>query len=200
MIGSPQAVTLDLDLDVGAVLVEFEDNPALLYRVDLETTRDVVERDGDPEVTYAAQTISLDYSVAAVNVTLGSGTVYRMDVQTTTGSINLQLANNAQIGNIKLQTTTGAIWFVVTDEVIIPQSTIVDLDTSTGAIDMIIELPKEVGGVFTATTNVGSVDINPSLWQSIGTAHYETPNYRSADTIVTIQADTNVGSIEAVLI
>jgi hypothetical protein len=200
LIDNAQIVTLDLDLDVGTVLVEFEDNPSLLYRMDLETTEDVVERDGDPTVTYTTQTIALDYSVAAINVTLGSGTVYFMDVQTATGSINLQLTNNAQIGNINIQTNTGAIWLMMTDEVIIPQSMIVDLDTTTGAIEAIIELPNEVGGVFTATTNIGSVDINTSMWQSIGTAHYETPNYRSADTLVTIQADTNVGSIDAILI
>ncbi len=199
LISAPEMVTLDLDISVGSIHIDFENNPSLLYRIDLETEKNVVQRDGDPLVTYTANTITLDYSVVGVNVTLGSGTTYIIDAQTKTGSIELRIDGNGQIGIVKLQTSTGSIDLVVKDTVIIHESVIFDLDTSTGSIDASVDLPEEVGGVFSAATNIGSIDITAPSWKPVGTAHYETPNYRTADIIVTIQADTNVGSIDVVL-
>ncbi len=195
----PSTVTLNIDLDVGAVSVVFTDDATLVYDIEIIVPNATIELHGDPVVTYAADTIGLDYEVGGVNVTLGSGTTYVMDVDVITGAISVVLTANADVGDISLDTTTGAISLAMTSTVTLTGNVTFDLGTVTGGIEVVVALPSGVGGSFTGTTVTGGVDVTPTGWDEVSTDHYETSDYDTASQTLTIITSVVTGVIGAVL-
>ncbi len=195
----PTTVTLDLDIDVGAISVVFDDNSTLLYQIDIEVPNSALDDQGDPTVTYTTNTIGVDYEVAQVNVTLGNSTSYVIDIDITTGAISIVIDENAIVGDIDLTTATGAISLSITDAATLTGSPTFDLDTTTGGINLIVDLQSGIGGSFIGATTVGDVDVTPSGWTEISTGNYETSDYDTASQTLAITANIATGSISAIL-
>ncbi|MFW9850082.1 MAG: hypothetical protein ACFFF4_13170 [Candidatus Thorarchaeota archaeon] len=196
----PATVTLDIDVSAGAIMVVFEDDPNLLYNFSIWVPNNTLTEYGDPEVTYASDTIGLNYSAAGVNVTLGTGTTYVLDIGTATGAVSIVLENNASIGNINVDVTTGAISLIVTDDINISGNLSFDLTTTTGAIDAVVNLPTGVEGQFRGSTSIGAVDINGvGDWNEITDSHYQTSGFTSATNSINIVANTTTGAVDATL-
>jgi len=192
-------VELDLDLSVGGVRITFENDSNLLYRIDMEVPNNTIAEHGDPVVTFSSNTITLDYPVAEVNVTLGAGVNYTLDVTISTGAIDLELTLGAHIGDVALNTSVGAISLVMTDDVVVNGDVEFNLLTGVGAINVVADLPTDVGGSFDATTSIGSIEVVAPGWTETTSDHYETDDYDTASSTVTITAITNTGTISAIL-
>ncbi len=193
-------VELDLDLSVGGVKITFENDSNLLYRIDMAVPNTTITEHGNPVVTFSSNTITLNYPVAGVNVTLGSGVNYTLDVKTSTGAIDLELTAGAHIGDVALNTSVGAISLTITDDVVINGDVDFNLHSGVGSINVVADLPADAGGSFDATTSVGSIEVVAPGWTESPTNHYETDDYDTASNTVTITAITSTGSINATLI
>ncbi|MDF1539453.1 MAG: hypothetical protein P1Q69_11185 [Candidatus Thorarchaeota archaeon] len=195
----PATVTLNVDIDVGGLQVLFVDDADLVYEISIWVPNATLEEHGDPTVGYASDTITIDYPVAGVNVTLGSGTTYVMGLATTTGGVEVILSSPANVGDIDIHVTTGGIHFVMTSAVNITGDVDFSFRTTTGGIDVDASIPINVGGSFAGTVTTGSVDVTPVGWTLISQNHYETSNYATASNSITIVASTTTGGIEATL-
>ena len=195
----PATVTLDVDISTGGIQVIFVDDAALLYDISMWVPNNTLTQYGDPEVTYASDTITLDYPTAGVNITLGTGTTYLLDLTTSTGAVSLVLANNASIGNINVDVSTGAISLVVEDDIRVSGNLVFDLDTSTGAISAVVDLPTGIEGSFLGSTTTGTVDITGVGWNEISEPLYETPGFSGATNSIRILASTSTGVVSATL-
>ncbi|TFF67222.1 hypothetical protein EU520_01570 [Candidatus Thorarchaeota archaeon] len=195
----PTVVTLDLDIDAGAVSISFENDSSLLYRIVAEAPNQTVQQQGEPVVTYESDTIGLDYQAVGVNITLGTGCAYTMQLDIGTGAISLVLNETASIGDISLKTSTGAISLILASDVQLYQSPEFVLETGIGAISAVIDLPGGAGGRFTGSSGLGSVDVNATGWDNIEGNTYETANFTTASQTLTITASTGTGSLSAVL-
>ena len=191
-------VTLDIDLTTGGVSITFVDNATLLYEIDMEVNNSTLERDGDPSVTFAGNTIGLSYTTAGVNVTLGSGVNYTLDIDTTTGGIDVELVDGAHVGDVTLTAETGGISLVMTDDVVLIGNATFDLDATTGSVNVVVDLPSGIGGSVEVAVGVGGVDITASGWIQITSNHYETADYDTASQTLTVVIETTTGGVTAV--
>jgi hypothetical protein len=192
-----ETVTLDLNLGAGGILIVFTDNESLLYEIDLEVQNTTLETDGDPTVTFASNTISLDYTAAGVNVTLGSGVNYTINVDVAAGGVSVVLDENAHVGDISIVASTGGIALVMTDDTVLMGNATFDLETTTGGIDITVDYPTGVGGSIECAVTVGGIDITAPGWTQITANHYETSDYDTAAQTLTILAQTTTGGIDA---
>jgi hypothetical protein len=190
-------VTLDVNLGAGGVVIRFEENTTLLYRMTVEVQNSTLETHGAPVVVLASNVIGLNYTAAGVNLTLGTGVNYTIDVTTSAGAVSITLDHGTHIGNMSMTTTAGAISVIMGDDVQILGDSIFDLETSAGAISVYLDLPVGVGGSFEASTTVGPVTVTQVGWNQITTRHYETDNYDTAETTLTIVAQAATGAISA---
>ncbi len=190
-------VNLDVDVTTGSVNIDFEDNATLLYRIDVGVSNRTVQQTSAPTATFSVNTITLDYSVLAANITLGSGVNYTLDVTTGTGSIDCDVIQGAHISDITLTTSTGAIDFFMGSGVILAGSPDFNLETTTGDIDQNIVLPSGIGGSIEADARTGSTDIDAPGWTQITSDHYESTDYDTASQTVTVVIQTDTGSVEA---
>jgi predicted membrane protein len=134
-----------------------------------------------------------------VNITLGSGVNYTIDVAVTTGAISAVMGAGAHVGDVSLDTTTGAIDIISTDDVVLLGNATFDLSTTTGGIDIIVDYPSGVGGSISCAVNIGSVDITATGWTMITSNHYESSDYNTASQTLTITAGTTTGGIDALV-
>lgn len=192
-------VDLDIDIGVGSINLEFEDNASLLYRIHMDVPNRTHQQHGDPTVTFTSNDLVLNYEVAGVNITLGSALNYTLDLYSGTGSIAAALKNGTHVGNIALRTGTGSVALASTSDVDLVGSPDWSLQTSTGSIDVILTLPQGVEGSFEASTGTGSVDILAPGWSAVTPSHYETSGYDTASKKLTITAVTGTGSVDAIL-
>ncbi len=190
-------VTLDIDLDTGGVAITFVDNSTLLYDFNIEVQNTTLERDGAPAVTFTSNTIRLDYTGAGVNITLGSGVNYTIDINVTTGGIDLELLDGAHVGNMALTTITGGINLAMTDDVLLLGNVTFDLDATTGAVNVVVDVPSGVGGSVECAVGVGGVDITAPGWTQITSNHYESSDYDTASQTLTVIIETTTGGITA---
>ena len=195
----PASVDLDIDIDVGGVSVIFIDDPTLLYRIDMIVPNRTIELYGAPSVTYIANTITLDYQVAGVNITLGNATCYAVDLDTITGGIHASLNESACVSDIDLNVVTGGISLVMTDDVTLVGNVTFSIRTVTGGVLVIADLPTGVGGSFEGSTTTGSTDVTAPGWTEITPSHYETSDYDTASQTVTITTIVTTGGISAIL-
>lgn len=191
-------VTLDIDLTTGGVSITFVDNATLLYDIDVEVQNTTLETEGEPAVTFVGNVIGLDYPTAGVNLTLGSGVNYTIDVNVTTGALDLELLDGAHIGDVSLTTQTGLISLQMTEDVVLLGNATFELDTTTGGIDVLVDLPTGVGGSVEGATGLGSVDITAAGWTEITSNHYETSDYDTAAQTLTVLLETGTGGIDAI--
>ena len=192
-------VTLDIDLDAGGVSITFVDNATLLYDIDIEVDNTTLANDGEPTVTFAANTIGLDYTAGGVNITLGSGVNYTLDIVAAAGGVSVVLGDGAHVEDVTVQLTAGGISLVMTDDVYLLGSPTFSLDTTTGGISIIADIPTGIGGSIECTTGLGGVDITAPGWTEITSSHYETSDYSTASQSLTIIAETTTGGINAVV-
>lgn len=192
-----ETVTLDIDITTGGVAIMFVDNESLLYKIDIEVLNTTLETEGDPTVTFLSNTIGLTYPTAGVNLTLGSGVNYTLDIDVTTGAIAVVLDLGAHVGDISLDTTTGGIFLSMTDNVVLQGNATFDLAATTGVIDINVDLPTGIGGSIECAVGTGDVDITTTGWTEITSNHYETSDYDTASQTLTIIAQTTTGSVDA---
>ncbi|MHA2395813.1 MAG: hypothetical protein ACXAC0_03850 [Candidatus Thorarchaeota archaeon] len=190
-------VTLDIDLTTGGVAITFVDNASLLYDIDIEVQNTTLEKDGDPTVTFTSNTIGLVYTAAGVNITLGSGVNYTLDIDTTTGGIAVELVDGAHVGDVSLTAETGGISLAMTDDVVLLGNATFDLDATTGGITVVVDLPTGVGGSVEAAVGLGGVDITATGWTQITSNHYESSDYDTASQTLTVVIETTTGGVSA---
>lgn len=136
-----------------------------------------------------------------------------------TGSVSAALGPGSQLGRLSMQTSTGSVTLSLDEATLFAYSDI-DLETTTGGIDLSIDLPSgptatiplraqtvtggveaqltlgpDVGAQGTATTSVGSVDILEGKYIRSG-GSFETPNLSVATTILALTLQTTTGSID----
>lgn len=192
-------VTLDIDLDAGGVAVTFVDNASLLYDIDIEVDNTTLANDGEPTVTFVSNTIGLDYSAAGVNITLGSGVNYTLDIVANAGGASIALGDGAHVGDITVQVDAGGISFAMSDAVVLIGSPTFDFEATAGGISIVADLPSGVGGSIECASMSGGVDITAVGWTEITSNHYETTDYSTAPQSLTIIAEATAGGISAVL-
>ena len=197
---SSDTVELVVDVGTGSIDIEFENNATLLYRIDVTTTNNSVELYGEPTVVSTYGDIRYYYETGSASITLGSGVNYTFDVVTGTGSIDINLGLGAHVGNISLETSTGAIDFVMSSSAVLIGNVDVDLQTSTGSTDIAVTLPANIGVSFEASTSTGSVSVSALGWTQITPNHYETSDYDTASQTMTFIAITGTGSVTAVFL
>jgi hypothetical protein len=193
-----ETVTLDVDISTGGINVIFIDNASLLYDIAIRVQNTTLEHDGAPTVTFLSNTIGLDYTTASVNITLGSGVNYTLNLHTTTGGVALNLAEGAHVGDVTISVTTGGIALDMTNDAILMGNSTFDLHTTTGGISIDVDLPAGVGGSIECAVTTGSVDISATGWTQITSNHYETTDYDTASQTLTVIAETTTGGIDAV--
>ncbi len=194
-----ETVTLDIDIATGGIAILFVDNESLLYKIDVEVQNTTLETEGNPTVTFASNTIGLTYPAAGVNITLGSGVNYTIDVDVNTGAIAVVLGPGAHVGDVSLDTTTDAISIIMTDDVVLLGNATFNLAATTGGIDILVDYPTGIGGSVECSVVTGSVDITAIGWTEITANHYETSDYDTASQTLTIIAQTTTGSIAAIM-
>ncbi|MGY5875358.1 MAG: hypothetical protein RTU30_06410 [Candidatus Thorarchaeota archaeon] len=194
-------VTLDVDLSIGSVNVEFDDNATLLYNIDFEMNNQSYQQYGEPTVTFSAttNTITLSHEVGSANITLGSGLNYALEVTTSTGSQVVVLGADAHVRGIRLNAGTGSLSLTLINDATIVASPTFDLETSTGSITVVAVLPDNIDGDFEGAVGTGSVSITAPTWNMITSNHYRTDDYATASQTIDIVAQTSTGSINAVL-
>ncbi|MBY8997907.1 MAG: hypothetical protein KGD60_09255 [Candidatus Thorarchaeota archaeon] len=191
-------VTLDIDLDVGGVSITFVDNASLLYDIEIVVQNTTLDTDGDPTVTFTSNTIGLVYTAAGVNITLGSGVNYTLDIDTTTGGISVALVDGAHVGDVSLTTEIGGITLAMTDDVVLLGNATFDLDSTTGGVSVVVDVPTGIGGSVEAAVGTGGVDITATGWTEITSNHYETSDYDTASQTLTVIIETTTGGITAI--
>lgn len=191
-------VTLDIHLSAGGVSITFVDNATLLYDVEIEVQDNVLDIEGNPSVTFTSNTIGLDYTAAGVNVTLGSGLNYTMNIHVATGGIDVEMVDGAHVGDVALSTETGGISLVMTDAVVLLGNATFDLEATTGSVSVIVDVPAGIGGSVECATGIGGVDITAVGWTEITSNHYETSNYNTASQTLTVVIETSTGGITAI--
>ena len=194
-----ETVTLDIDIATGGVGIVFVDDDSILYQIDIEVLNTTLATDGDPTVTFTSNTIKLDYTTAGVNITLGSGVNYTINVDVTTGGIAVILGVGAHVGDVTLDTITGGISLIMTDDVVLLGNPTFDLSATTGGISIIVDFPTDVGGNIECAVVTGVVDITATGWTMVTANHYETSDYDTASQTLTIIAQTTTGGIDAIV-
>ncbi len=192
-------VILDIDLAAGGVSITFVDNATLLYDINVEVNANTLATDGDPTVTFTSNTIGLDYSAGGVNITLGSGMNYTIDIVADAGGIDIALGPGAHVGNVTVLVTAGGITFVMTDDVALYGNATFDFESTVGGITIVVDIPTGIGGSIECATGLGSVDITAVGWAEITSSHYETADYGTASQSLTILAETTTGGINAIV-
>lgn len=192
-------VTLDVDVNSGGVVITFVDNASLLYDFDVAVSNRTLNHDGPPSVTFAGNVISFDYAAAEVNITLGSGVNYTMDIKVTNGGLNLVFLEGAHLADVNTTVTNGGFSLIMTDGVVLVGSPIFDLGVNIGSVTLIVDLPVGVGGSVEFASAFGSVDITAPGWTEITSNHYETSDYDTALQSLTIIAEVGTGGITATL-
>jgi hypothetical protein len=192
-------VTLDVDLDSGGVSIQFVDNASLLYDFDIEALNRTVDQYGPPAVSFAGNKIIFDYAGGEVNITLGSGVNYTMDVHVQSGGLALELGAGAHIGDVNATATSGGLALVVTDDVVLLGSPDFYLNAVSGAMTLVIDLPTGVGGSVECAVTSGTVSITAPSWNEITSNHYETSDYDTALQTLTIIAEVTSGAFVATL-
>jgi hypothetical protein len=193
-----ETVTLDVDLTAGGINVIFIDNATLLYDIAIRVQNTTLEQDGAPAVTFVSNTIGLEYTAAGVNITLGSGVNYTLNIRTTTGGAAIELSDGAHVGDVTISIATGGILLNMTDDVMLMGSPTFNLTTTTGGISIDIALPTGIGASMDGTVQTGTVDITAAGWIMVEQNHYKTTDYDTALQTLTVIAGTTTGGIDAV--
>jgi hypothetical protein len=194
----PASVTLDVNLPAGAIEIAFTDDATLLYDIHMEVSRQILDQYGDPTVTFSANEIDLTYAAGSVIIFLGSGTNYTFDIHSSAASVSVIAGANACIGNVTIGASAGSIDFQMTSDVRIYGNITILLETPAGSIDVDVTLPSGFGGSFDGAADVGSVTVTSSgSWFQMSGNNYETTDFATADSTVTITAGTTAGSITA---
>jgi len=191
-------VTLDIDLEAGGVFITFVDNATLLYEFDIEVQNSTLQSDGEPLVTFSSNTIGLDYTGAGVNITLGSGVNYTLDVNANAGGIDVDLVDGAHVGDVSLTAAAGGISLVMTDDTVLVGNVTFDIEATLGGVSVIADLPTGIGGSVECATGAGGTDITAAGWTQITPNHYETSDYDTASQTLTVLIQTTAGGISAI--
>ncbi len=195
----PDAITLDINVNVGDVNVIFEDNATLTYAISILVPNASLRDNGNPTVSWSSNTIAVGYPVCSINITLGTSATYQMFFTIDTGELTINLSDSAKVGNIEATMTTGSIKVLMSEDVSVQGDIVFTLTVATGSITMVIDLPSDVGGRFAGSTTTGTVDVTQLGWNELGSNTYETSNYNSAADTVTINASVDTGSVQATL-
>ena len=194
-----ETVTLDVNVAAGSFSVVFVDNESLLYEIEMQVQNSTLATEGVPTVSFISNTIAVEYPSAGMNITLGSGVNYTLNIHTQSGSVSVVFSAGAHIGDVTASVTSGSINIVMTDDTVLLGSPTFDLETSTGGISIIAGLPSGVGGSIDCDTSLGSISVTAPGWTETFSDHYETTDYDTASQTLTIVAETSLGSISAVL-
>lgn len=194
-----ETVTFDVNVAAGSISIVFVDNESLLYEIQMEVQNSTLATEGAPTVSFAGNTIGVEYPSMGINITLGSGVNYSINVHTQSGSASIVLSHGAHVGNVTAAVTSGSINIVLADDTVLLGSPTYYLQTTTGSVSILADLPSGVGGSIECASSFGSVSITTAGWTKITSNHYETSDYDTAFQTLTIIAETNLGSVSAIL-
>jgi predicted membrane protein len=189
-------VTLDVGLTGGSVNIEFVENSTLLYSIDIAVDNRTVQEKGAPAVTFASNTIAYQYTAGAVNITLGSGANYTLDITTTAGSVVCKVTRGANVSDISIKTDAGTIEFSINDDAAIIGNPNFTFETNAGEIEIDLDLAAGIGGSVQAEVGLGTVEIDAPGWIEVNSRHYESSDYASAFQSITVAASTDLGTID----
>jgi hypothetical protein len=194
---SPFTIIMDtasVDIDV-----EFVDNSELLYEIEIRVHNNSLATAGDPVLNNNGNHVSLDYPDGDVTIILGSTTVYAFEMYSSSGDISLELDSHATVSNMKLETASGDIEFLMTNDVSLNRHVMFEFEVASGDIDIEISLLEGIGGDFYGSSSSGQVYITTSIWNDIVSSHYRTPDFSTAAQTLTITSITASGDIIAIL-
>ncbi|RDE16773.1 MAG: hypothetical protein C4K48_01030 [Candidatus Thorarchaeota archaeon] len=194
-----ETVALDVNVAAGSISIVFVDNESLLYEIDMLVQNTTLDTEGVPTVSFIGNTIGVEYPSLGMNITLGSGVNYTINILTQSGSVSVVFGAGAHIGDLTASVTSGSISIVMVDDTVLLGSPTFDLQTTTGGISIVADLPSGVGGSIECATSLGSVSITAAGWTEITSNHYETTDYDTASQTLTIVAQTGLGGVSAVL-
>ena len=168
--------------------------------IDIEVDNRTLEIDGNPTVTFTSNTIRLDYTGGGVNITLGSGVNYTLDITTTAGGVAVTIGDGAHVGDVSINVASGGIAFTLTSDAQIMGNASVDLTADSGGIAFTIDPPAGVEARVDVSVVSGGVDIDAVGWVSLGNNDYQTNNYDSGAQILDISVSAVSGGIAGTLI
>ncbi len=193
-------VTLNADLGAGSIIVRFEDNASLLYRVDVAMNNRTYQSDGPPTVAFASGVITVTCSAGVVNVTLGSGITYVLHAVVDSGSIGLNANDYASLKDVLLTVKAGTINVLMDSAIDFVGNCTWNLNVSAGTATVVVVAPIGLGMSFDGQVVTGTVDVQTSEWIHVGLHHYQTPGYATASQTVEISASVTTGTINAYLL
>ena len=151
-------------------------------------------------MTFTSNTIQLDYTGGGVNITLGSGVNYTIDITTESGGVAAAFGAGAHIGDVTLDVTSGGIAFTLTNDAVIIGNATFDFTTHSGGIAFTIDVPIGFGASVSASTVSGGIDIDAVGWVSLGDNDYQTVNYDDSARILDITVSAYSGGISGNLV
>lgn len=137
-------------------------DPSVSLSLNIHTSVGQVTMDANREVVFDA--LTLQSGTGSVELTLGEGTTLKGNIAATatTGSVQFVWTNCAVIGNItaNIGSVTGSLNANVTQDRPLSGDVFFDAGTSTGSIDLRMDISGRVGSEITSNTSVGSVSID----------------------------------------
>ena len=191
------SVEINIELSSGTLNLNFEENSTLLYRFAVEVQNNTLLHHGEPAVTFSSGIIKLNYVSAAVNLTLGCNVNYTIDVDITSGTVNIVITEGAHVGNIEVDVDSGVINLISTSGVILVGDPTFDISVTYGTVTIVVVLPSDVGGSIETSVTSGTNTITAPTWTEITSTHYETSDYGTASQSLTIIASVSSGTISA---
>ena len=137
----------------------------------------------DPSANVTLQVRSTVGNIAMDTDANAKVTLHRIDFETTTGNINVNLPKDTVISrSVSLQTTTGHVQFIM-DEADVSGDISVNLQSTTGAVNADLTATQRLSGNVTvnARSTTGSVNLDMTIDGNIGAR---------------IESDTNLGQIK----
>ena len=135
-----------------------------------------------------------------MNITLGTGVEYELDIVSDAGTVSVVLSNSAQISDVSMETTAGTLSLVVLDDIEISGSPDFNLKATTGSITVTADIPAGIGGSIEGSSSTGTVSITAPSWDEITPSHYESSDYDTASQKVTIVLVATAGTISATIL
>jgi predicted membrane protein len=136
----------------------------------------------DPSANVTLQVRSSVGNIAMDTDANAKVTLNRINFETTTGNIDVNLSKDTVVsGSVSLQTTTGSVQFTM-NETDVSGDISVNLQSTTGAVNADLTATQMLSGNVTvnARSTTGSVNLNLTIDSNIGAR---------------IESDTNVGKI-----
>lgn len=166
----------------------------------LTTTTGVIIFDFSSGKTTTISNLDMTCSTGNINVNFGENVTInatKISFSTSSGSISIAYENLKVYDDLELvvQTSTGSIDFSIKQTIILPWDYLIEfkVETSTGSIQLDMDIDQNLGVELKATTSTGGITI-PG-----GSNHFKTTNFELKENQYSFELTTSTGSITACL-